>query len=402
MERRIGHRQLAEIIALFMIVQFFGLFIAVFSLSPVQTVVVSSSTSSALSSPFVQAAYDVVSIAVFAILILAVLRLYKNKGALLFRLVESFAVGFGTIVMFFFILATIFYNVNAVYTAAVAVMFGAAVVIAKNRVRHLRNFAALTSSIGLGIIIGNYGFVLAYAFMFIMAVYDYIAVFVTKHMLVLAKAASNENLSLLIGSSNVEVVPRAQADKKVLAELRSEVKKKQINDPVIMRIIDSGEMPVLSQIQLGTGDLTLPLVMSVGLFISMTYFSVPVGGTAMINVYYLPVVAALGAVAGLLFTMWLLKRYSVALPAIPPLFAVMNFFIGAGMLAYSKPADFLAGVGLPSGSYLDYYLMSAGMMVVGVAFLLLMIITLERNKGKLKSGRISDGKPARLRGRVRQ
>ncbi len=377
-----------------MIVQFFGLFIAVFSLNPVQTAVISSSTSSYLSNPFLLAAYDVISIAVFAILILAILRLYKNKGALLFRLVESFAVGFGTIVMFFFILTTVFYNVNVVYTAAVAILLGVVVVVAKNRVKHLRNFAALTSSIGLGIIIGNYGFVLAYVFMFIMAMYDYIAVFVTKHMLVLAKAASNENLSLLIGSSNVEVVPRAQADKKVIAELKNELKKNQIKDPVIKEVIESGEMPVLSQIQLGAGDLTLPLVMSVGLFMSMAYFSVPTGSAATINVYYLPIVAALGAVAGLIFTMWLLKRYSVALPAIPPLFAVMNFFIGFGMLIYSNPSNFLAGIGMNHGSYTDYYMIAAGMIIVGAAFLLLMLITLERNRNKQKSVKTSKGKTA--------
>ena len=360
-----------------MIVQFFGLFIAVFSLNPVQTTIISSNNSSYLSNPFLLAAYDVVSIAVFAILILAILRLYKNKGAFLFKLIESFAIGFGTIVMFFFILTTIFYNVNVIYTAAVAILFGAIVVIAKNRVKHLRNFAALTSSIGLGIIIGNYGFVLAYVFMFIMAMYDYIAVFVTKHMLVLAKAASNENLSLLIGSSNVEIVPRAQANKKMLAELKNEVKKNQIKDPIIKEIIESGEMPVLSQIQLGAGDLTLPLVMSVGLFMSTAYFSVPTGSTAAINVYYLPIADALGAVAGLIFTMWLLKRYSVALPAIPPLFAVMNFFIGFGMLAYSKPANFLIGIGIHQSFYVDYYMIAAGMIIVGAAFLILLNFVLE-------------------------
>ena len=377
-----------------MIVQFFGLFIAVFSLNPVQTTIISSNNSSYLSNPFLLAAYDVVSIAVFAILILAILRLYKNKGAFLFKLIESFAIGFGTIVMFFFILTTIFYNVNVIYTAAVAILFGAIVVIAKNRVKHLRNFAALTSSIGLGIIIGNYGFVLAYVFMFIMAMYDYIAVFVTKHMLVLAKAASNENLSLLIGSSNVEIVPRAQANKKMLAELKNEVKKNQIKDPIIKEIIESGEMPVLSQIQLGAGDLTLPLVMSVGLFMSTAYFSVPTGSTAAINVYYLPIAAALGAVAGLIFTMWLLKRYSVALPAIPPLFAVMNFFIGFGMLAYSKPANFLIGIGIHQSFYVDYYMIAAGMIIVGAAFLILMIITLERNRNKQKLVKTSKGKTA--------
>ena len=373
---------MTEILALFMIVQFFGLFVATFSTTPVQTIIIGNSSSSSLfSNPLILAIYDVVAIAVFAVLILAILRVYKNKGALLFRFIEAFAVGFGTAAMFFFIFATIFYTANVLYTAGAAVVLSAAVVIAKNKVRSLRNFAALTSSIGLGVMIGAYGFSLAYVFMFIMAIYDYIAVFVTKHMLALAKAASNENLSLLIGSSNVEVMPKAQTNRKMVAELKNEIKKNQIKDPIIRKIIDSGEMPVLSQIQLGAGDLTLPLVMSVGLFISL--FN-----------YYLAVVAAIGAVAGLVTTMWLLKRYSVALPAIPPLFAVMNFFVGIGMLTYSKPMSFLSGIGITSGTTAEYYKFAFGMIVVGVVFMLIMIITLERNRSRQKKGGASHGKPA--------
>ncbi len=37
---------------------------------------------------------------------------------------------------------------------------------------------------------------------------------------------------------------------------------------------------------------------------------------------------AIGASVGMIFTMYLLKRYKVALPAIPPLFAFCNLFLG--------------------------------------------------------------------------
>ncbi len=366
LERRIGYRQLTEILALFMIVQFAGLFIATFSVTPVQVYSIGNNQGVLFSNPLLEALYYVVSIAIFAVLILAILRIYKNKGAFLFRIIEAFAVGFGTAAMFFVILSTVFYSASLTYTGIAAVILGALVVAAKTKFRRLRNFAALTSSIGLGVIIGAYGFSLAYLFMFVMAIYDYIAVFVTKHMLALAKAASNSNLSLLIGSSDVEIIPKAHADKKALAELKHEVKKNQIKDPIIRKVIESGELPVLSQIQLGAGDLTLPLVMSVGIFVST------------LN-YYIAVIAVLGAIAGLLVTMWLLKRYSVALPAIPPLFAVMNFFMGIGFLTYSHPE----------------YIQALEMMVVGAAFMLLMILTLERNRNSSKNkSTATHGKPA--------
>ncbi len=335
-----------------MIVQFAGILIATFSTSPVQIYDIGQAQGQvAAINPVAQALYYIFSVAVFTILILAILRLYKNKGALLFRIIEAFAVGFGSAAMFFIILSTLFYYANTIYVVAASAVIGAVIVIAKTKNKRLRNFAALTSSIGLGVIIGAYGFSLAYLFMFIMAIYDYIAVFITKHMLVLAKAASNSNLSLLIGSSELEVIPKSEANKKDMDELKKEIKKNNVSDPFIKRIVDAGELPVVSQIQLGAGDLTLPLVLSVGIFIST--FS-----------YYLTVVAAVGAVAGLICTMWLLKRYKAALPAIPPLFALMNIFVGIGMLATAKPN----------------YVISAAMVVVGILFFGLMIITLERKK----------------------
>ena len=277
------------------------------------------------------------------------LRLYRNKGDFLFRIVEAIAVGFGTGAMFFLILATVFYYANMYYVVIVSAALAVLVVALKTKKRRMRNFAAITSSIGLGVLIGAYGFELAYFFMLVMAVYDYIAVFVTKHMLVLAKAASKSNLALLIGSSDIEVIPRSESDKRALSELRKEIKSKEISDPIIKKVVGAGELPVLSQIQLGSGDLTLPLVLSVGIFIST--FS-----------YSLAITAVIGAVAGLFATMWLLKRYNAALPAIPPLFALMNVFIGVGILV-SRRVDYRIGI---------------AMVLVGIAFWLLMILTLER------------------------
>ena len=66
--------------------------------------------------------------------------------------------------------------------------------------------------------------------------------------------------------------------------------------------------------QLGTGDLALPLMLAVSAYISFLS-------------YFAAVMIILGAASGMIFTMYLLKRYKVALPAIPPLFAFINLFL---------------------------------------------------------------------------
>ena len=76
----------------------------------------------------------------------------------------------------------------------------------------------------------------------------------------------------------------------------------------------SGVYPIISQVQLGTGDLALPLMLAVAAYISFLS-------------YFAAMMVVLGAASGMIFTMYLLKKYKVALPAIPPLFAFINLFL---------------------------------------------------------------------------
>ena len=88
-----------------MIVQFAGILIATFSLSPVQIYQTGQHGAGPVN-PVAEVIYYLVSVAVFSVLIIAMLRLYRNKGDFLFRIVEAIAVGFRTGAMFFLILAT--------------------------------------------------------------------------------------------------------------------------------------------------------------------------------------------------------------------------------------------------------------------------------------------------------
>lgn len=212
----------------------------------------------------------------------------------------------------FAIFNTIFPSVNSIYLVVAAGAITLALIVAKNFHPKLRNLIAVTSSIGVGILIGFNGFYLAYFLMLLIAIYDYIAVFITKHMIAMAKEMSSRNLAFLISSTDVEALPKRYMSRNDVSDYRKQEGKNK--DPFVKDLLKKGIYPVVSQVQLGTGDLALPLMLAVSAYISFLS-------------YFAAVMIILGAASGMIFTMYLLKRYKVALPAIPPLFAFINLFL---------------------------------------------------------------------------
>ncbi len=264
------------------------------------------------------------------------------KANLLFILLEGFVVLFSTAFLLFILLSTMFPSANYLYVAVISAIATILLIVAKNYRPKLRNFIAITSSIGVGIVIGLNGFNLAYLLMLFIAVYDYVAVFITKHMLTLAKAVSERNLAFLIGSSDVEAIPKSYVTAKDRVDFKKSVNIRDVKDPTIKELIASGGIPIMSQVMLGTGDLAIPLMLTVSSYISF------------LN-YIIPVMIILGSIAGLVFTMYLLKTYKVALPAIPPLFAFINLFLGAAFLIV-KTAD--------SGLWISFFVVSVVTLAV--------------------------------------
>ncbi len=314
LDRKIENRQLLNIIALFSIVQFAGLLITIYTFGPDQVFAAPvSSPSSSVTSALFYLVYIIVAAAAIILLIRYV------KGDILFILLEGFVVFFATSFLLFLLLLSTFPTVNFVYIAIISAVTTIAFIIAKNYRPRLRNFIAITSSIGVGIVIGLNGFNLCYLLMMFIAIYDYVAVFVTKHMITLAKAVSSRNLAFLIGSSDIEAIPQKYVTKRDLADFKKNVNMKDIKDPVLKDIVAKGGIPVISQVQLGTGDLALPLMLTVSTYISFLS-------------YIIPIMVIVGSIAGMIFTMYLLKTYKVALPAIPPIFAFINLFLGLTLL----------------------------------------------------------------------
>ncbi len=308
LERKIEARQLVNIISLFLVVQFGGLLIAIFITGPMQLYLLPTAGTQQ-TNPLEMALFYIIYIIITAVVIILIFKFYR--GRFLFSLLEAFVVLFATGFVIFAILGTIFQSANPYLILAISAVATALLIIEKNFTPKLRNFLAVTSSIGVGILIGFNGFALSYFLMLFIAIYDYIAVFITKHMVSMAKEMSSRNLAFLIGSSDVEAVPSSYLSKQEMRTLKKETKDPRIKDPLIKRLMKKGVYPLISQVQLGSGDLAIPLMVAVGAYISFAS-------------YFAAVMVVIGAAFGMLFTMYLLKKYKVALPAIPPLFAFIN------------------------------------------------------------------------------
>ena len=325
MERRIELRQLVNILSLFLIVQFAGLIVGMMTIPSVQYLSVSGTTST---SPF-QAFTFVIYIIIATIVLLVIFRLYHGEA--LFKLIEAYVVIVASFFISLIVLGYLFPSISQTTTIVVSAFIGIFLVIAKNKWQRLRNLVAVIASIGVGVVLGINGFFFAYLILMVLAIYDFIAVFITKHMLTLAKEFSSRNLAFLIGSSDVEVLPSKYLSGKDLATFRKELSQNKPKDPYINRLIQQGNIPVVSQVQLGTGDLAAPLALTVGVFVSTLS-------------YYLAIMAIMGSLAGIIATMAILRKYKAALPAIPPLFSMINLFLAIAFVTYSKPNFELAGL----------------------------------------------------------
>lgn len=317
----IEYRQLIQILAMFMIVQFFGLLLAAitFSGATLQTV-----QGSVLFNSYTSILFYIAYIAVFSLVMILLFKLLNVNR--IFRILEAFVVFISSFIVFAVLLqllpGTLLFTAFGIPVSADALgaLVGAALLVAlKNRFQWLRNTTAIISATGVGFLFGiTFTFWIALLFMAALAVYDFIAVFVTKHMLSLAKVAEDNNLALLIGVNEVAGLPRQSVGKEIVAEYNK--RKRQGHNP-FKGVIGSGLVPVAARVELGTGDLSMPLMVSVAAAASTLSFT-------------LSLFVVVGAIFGLLLTMFILRKYKRALPAIPPLLLGVLIFVGLYLLLF--------------------------------------------------------------------
>ncbi len=210
-------------------------------------------------------------IMVFTLILLGVIKIAKGKMLYyLLKGLESLAVFTAASIVF----AT-FYDSILVLIPAIALVIARIIWPAKIL---LRNFATVLAVSGVGALIGvSLGPLPIVVFMVLLAVYDYIAVFKTKHMIKLAKAVSSKNLAF------------------------------------------SYAMPTKEHtFELGTGDLVIPLAFAASLLAAVKPFYV-------FPYYLIPSALVLVAsLVGLKLTMDIVaKKVGKALPALPMQVALM-------------------------------------------------------------------------------
>lgn len=317
-------RQDLKIVTLFMITQFLGLLVAtqVYAVTPI-VVLQGTSVNATVGASLETAVIYIAAIVAFALLI--VLLLGKYKGTKAFLIFEGVVVVYTTFFLFLIVIGELLnlagqpYLLGATAQVVLALLMSIALILAKNKWPRLRNMTTILSCIGIGLIIGLYlDFLTIFIFIIILAVYDYVAVFITKHMVVMGQTMASMNMAFMIGASDVEGVPAGQLtrqEKETSAKHRQMLKQSY---GTMVRQLDKQQLsPIIGQRLLGNGDLAVPLMAAVSAYKLFQNF------TASMAII-------LGAVLGLVLTFYILSKYRRPLPAIPPLLLGMSI----GLVVY--------------------------------------------------------------------
>lgn len=205
--------------------------------------------------------------------------------------VTSASFGFGIILSLFL--------TNVQPLPFVVLIYGLALLsfYAKRKWPELRNYVTIMAISSAGVILSlMFDMNSILIFFGILSVYDLVSVFVTKHMIQLANAVTAQPTSFTVASQ--QILP-----KKNFKEI--EISPSTKNPPI-----------AVSRVELGGGDLLIPLVFSLVSFKATLSFTSAV-------------VVAIFACGGLIATLAILIRYRRPLPALPPLFvsSLIGYFL---------------------------------------------------------------------------
>ncbi|MEM0438063.1 MAG: presenilin family intramembrane aspartyl protease [Candidatus Micrarchaeia archaeon] len=224
--------------------------------------------------------------AAFAVLfMLAIIKLYR--GDLLFRAMEVVVVTSATFVVFYG-LGT-YLGLGEVVAAGLAL----AVALAKLAWPNARNITATLSSAGVAIMFAMFlSFFEAILFLIIMSIYDYVAVFVTRHMVTLANEFGRRNMSFSVAAQEKHARISSVTDAR--GRVRQVLQEKT------------------ERLELGTGDIALPLAFNLIVLKGMLVYGTGPAIAAFI------LVGVFSAIA-LALVLAYVRINRVFLPALPPI-----------------------------------------------------------------------------------
>lgn len=370
--------EMVGILALFLIVQFGGLSIAVFTALTGTSGAIIAMLASRQSVIF---SYGI-DVLLVGILLMLLLNRHRRHNSELWdhKFFAAFEAAVLTATCFFafiFLLTALLPQALSDWYFVLSLASALFVVGIRERTRSAKNLATVLSSIGVGLILGFY-FSFAYTILIlaVVAFYDYAAVFITKSMVKLARKLSDEDVAFLISEEDVEAIPEGSVSRGEVKKYLNEMPERfDYGNPLFLEAVERRSLPVVSQIQLGEGDLGLPLMAGVSMLFS---FSSVFASESLV----------IGATIGLVVTMLVLKRYKRPLPAIPPLFSFISIASGISLFMINRiaPAETMVFIGIGA---------------IMLTFGLLMAVVLPQRKdaegkglGKQQEGRMAPDKPA--------
>jgi len=207
------------------------------------------------------------------------------KGRTFFRLLELVVITSSSSVVFFAI-AMALGGLDVVTALLVGGIFGVALAAVKFFWDDMKNAAAIISSAGVAALFGfSLGFLPTTLFIILLSIYDYIAVFKTKHMIEMARELSTRQLSFAVTAKQL---PDRKPNEK--------------REVYVDRAMREGE-----RLDLGTGDLSVPAMISVSAY--------SLGPNGLI--YALAI--ATGSTISIYLLLKFVAKQRVFLPALPPI-----------------------------------------------------------------------------------
>ncbi|MBS3061845.1 MAG: hypothetical protein J4215_04665 [Candidatus Diapherotrites archaeon] len=276
-----NQKLLSQFIVIFLVTNLLGLLVASTFIRENISVPIVNPDRESYENPLGLFLYILISTAV----LLAVIKLLPKRTFLLFKILEGFAIFFMIPIVLWAVLSLFFKPQE--FELALQPLALLVVILRNTLPEHLllRNIITLFLAAGIGVFIGTgIGTIPIIAFLVAMSVYDYIAVFKTKHMMTLAKAVTEKNLSFTFGMPTPE-----------------------------------------HQFELGTGDLVIPLAFAVSV---LNEYVVQLGSP---HYWIAPLVILLFSFIGLVITLWQSsQKIGHALPALP-LQSVLMILAYAGL-----------------------------------------------------------------------
>ncbi|MFA5382435.1 MAG: presenilin family intramembrane aspartyl protease [Candidatus Micrarchaeia archaeon] len=234
-----------------------------------------------------------------AVVFYLVIKYYK--GVFVFRSMEFIIILFASSIVFFVLLYSFVPGLGINESFFIGFLIALILAGTKWLTHKARNIAAILSSAGVGAVFGfSLGFWPAVLLTIGLSIYDYIAVFKTKHMITFAKTLSEKNLSFSLQVQKTDIKKTQKTSKQISK-----------NDENY-----SFKGNERQKMELGTGDLIMPIMLSVS-----SFYVFGILGTLFV---------ILGAVVSFILLIYYISKRKLFLPALPPL--ITGCLISLGIL----------------------------------------------------------------------